>query len=82
MYEECMFDCIIPISEDSCWATSHGECEKKQIIDLGYSGFDAAVLDEEKPEIKISEWLVVKNALSLCTILNVQYIYIHVCEFK
>lgn len=41
---------------ESCWSTSHQDCEKKQLIDLGFEGFDPHFMDEFQPEIKICEW--------------------------
>ncbi|KAL4234392.1 F-box only protein [Mactra antiquata] len=41
---------------DCCWATSHGDCEKKQMIDLEEHGFNTNLLDNTEPEIEVFEW--------------------------
>lgn len=45
-------------SGNSCWASSHGGCEKKQTIDLSFVGFDPAYMDEQQPVIVVSEWYI------------------------
>ncbi|XP_071086047.1 F-box only protein 6-like [Haliotis cracherodii] len=43
------------------WATSYGDCEKMQRINLGEEGVVAEVLDTIKPTIYISEWYAARN---------------------
>ncbi|XP_053401569.1 F-box only protein 6-like [Mercenaria mercenaria] len=48
-----------PVKEaegESCWSTSYQDCEKKQVIDLDFEGFDSNYMDEIGPKIKLSEW--------------------------
>ncbi|KAH3852394.1 uncharacterized protein LOC127875003 [Dreissena polymorpha] len=41
---------------DACWATSFDMCMKKQRIDLGFAGIVGDYLDDQRPEIRVSEW--------------------------
>ena len=39
-----------------CWATSYGDCYKKQVLNLIELGCSERVLDHLRPNIIISEW--------------------------
>ncbi|XP_048035192.1 uncharacterized protein LOC125260737 [Megalobrama amblycephala] len=43
-------------SVTKCFSTSHRLCMKEQLIDLEKEGYSAALMDQVKPHIKISDW--------------------------
>ncbi|CAN8012579.1 unnamed protein product, partial [Ixodes pacificus] len=46
----------LPLANQSCFATSYGECSKEQVISLVKEGVVPEVLDIFKPAIEVSEW--------------------------
>ncbi|KAH3852528.1 F-box only protein 44-like isoform X2 [Dreissena polymorpha] len=42
--------------DDACWTTSYGLCMKKQTIDLEFAGIVGDYLDDQRPEIRVTEW--------------------------
>lgn len=55
----------------SCWATSNADCTKQQTVDLEEKGYSGALLDEEKPVIKASDWFCPRGDAGCVYWLNV-----------
>ncbi|XP_052416186.1 uncharacterized protein fbxo44.9 isoform X2 [Carassius gibelio] len=41
---------------NTCFVTSYGLCLKEQLIDLKEEGYSDALMDQQQPHIKISDW--------------------------